>query len=75
MFSKSKRYCEQHHDDWYVLSAKHHLLEPDGSPIEPYDEMLTGARIRENRAWATATRNCCHFPMRLQFLYSSQSRI
>ncbi|RKD86250.1 hypothetical protein ATJ93_4667 [Halopiger aswanensis] len=55
LFSKARQYCEQHHDDWYVLSAKHQLLEPDGPPIEPYDETLTGARVGEKRAWATET--------------------
>ena len=41
-----------HHDDWYILSAKYHLLEPDGSPIEPYDETLTNARVAQKREWA-----------------------
>jgi len=52
LFSKASRYCERHHDDWYVLSAKHHLLEPDGAPIEPYNETLTGARVARKREWA-----------------------
>ena len=52
LFSKARRYCEAHHDEWYVLSAKHGLLEPDGAPIEPYDETLTGARVERKRAWA-----------------------
>ncbi|MFC6768623.1 DUF6884 domain-containing protein [Natrinema soli] len=52
LFSKARRYCERHHDNWYVLSAKHHLLEPDGPSIEPYDETLTGARVARKREWS-----------------------
>lgn len=52
LFSKASQYCDQEHDDWYILSAKHHLLEPDGPPIEPYDETLTGARVSRKRKWA-----------------------
>jgi hypothetical protein len=28
------------------------LLEPDGPPIEPYDETLTGARVATKREWS-----------------------
>lgn len=52
LFSKARQYCEQNHDEWRILSAKHHLLEPDGPPIEPYDETLTGARVGRKREWA-----------------------
>lgn len=52
LFSKARRYCERHHDEWYVLSAKHHLLEPNGEAIEPYDDTLTGARVERKRDWA-----------------------
>ena len=54
LFSKARQYCEQYHDDWYILSAKHQLLEPDGPPIEPYDETLTGARVARKREWSQA---------------------
>ena len=37
---------------WYVLSAKHHLLDPDGSEIKPYDETLNTAGIDARRKWA-----------------------
>lgn len=49
LFSNVQQYCKQQHDNWYILSAKHHLLEPDGPPIEPYDETLTGARVAQKR--------------------------
>lgn len=51
-FRKMRGYCEANHDQWYVLSAKHGLLEPDGKPIEPYDETLRDATMDERREWA-----------------------
>ncbi|MFP8890663.1 DUF6884 domain-containing protein [Natrialbaceae archaeon A-CW2] len=52
LFSKARRYYEHHHDNWHILSAKYHLLEPNGSPIEPYDETLTNAQVTRKREWA-----------------------
>jgi hypothetical protein len=37
---------------WYVLSAKHGLLEPDGPEIKSYDETLTDATVGRRREWA-----------------------
>lgn len=51
-FRKMREYAEREHDDWWILSAKHGLLDPDGVPIEPYDETLTGAPIARRRDWA-----------------------
>lgn len=51
-FRKAREYAETNHDSWYILSAKHHLLDPDGPPIEPYDETLTGATVERKRDWA-----------------------
>lgn len=51
-FRKASAYAEREHDRWYVLSAKHHLLDPDGPAIEPYDETLTNAGVEERREWA-----------------------
>ena len=51
-FEKMRSYAEQYHDDWWILSAKHGLLDPDGKPIEPYDETLSGARVIKKRDWA-----------------------
>lgn len=47
-----RAYCEENHDRWYVLSAKHGLLEPAGEPIEPYNETLRDATVDEKRKWA-----------------------
>jgi hypothetical protein len=51
-FEKMRSYAEQTHDDWWILSAKHGLLDPDGDPIDPYDETLSGARVARKREWA-----------------------
>jgi len=51
-FEKMREYAEGHHDEWYILSAKHGLLEPDGDPIAPYDETLRNFSKAEQREWA-----------------------
>ncbi|CQR50907.1 DUF6884 domain-containing protein [Haloferax massiliensis] len=51
-FRKAREYCERHHDDWLVLSAKHHVLDPDGPPISPYEQTLTTANVETRREWA-----------------------
>lgn len=51
-FRKAREYVEANHDTWFVLSAKHHLLDPDGPPIEPYDETLSGASVDKKREWS-----------------------
>lgn len=50
-FRKMRAYAEENHDDWYILSAKHGLLNPDGDEIQPYEETLSGAPIARKRAW------------------------
>jgi hypothetical protein len=51
-FEKMRSYAEQYHDDWWILSAKYGLLDPDSEPIAPYDETLTGARVATKRELA-----------------------
>ena len=51
-FEKMSSYAEQQHDDWWILSAKHGLLNPGGDSIEPYDRTLSGARVSEKRRWS-----------------------
>lgn len=51
-FKKAREYVEANHDSWYILSAKHHLLDPDGRPIEPYNETLSGASVDTKREWS-----------------------
>ena len=51
-FEKMSSYSENYHDDWYMMSAKHGILEPDGEPIEPYNETLRNYTKAEKREWA-----------------------
>ncbi len=51
-FRKMRRYSEKYHDDWYILSAKHHLLNPEGPAIEPYDDTLKTASKKEKIQWS-----------------------
>jgi len=52
LFRKSRDYAEENHEEWYILSPKHYVLDPDGPPIEPYDETLTDTGIDERRDWS-----------------------
>jgi hypothetical protein len=51
-FRKMRAYVEKNHDAWYVLSAKHRVLAPDGPPIEPYHKSVSEMAIDERREWA-----------------------
>ncbi|WP_254273277.1 DUF6884 domain-containing protein [Haloarcula marina] len=51
-FRKAREYVEANHGAWYILSAKHHLLHPDGPTIEPYEETLNGASVSRKREWS-----------------------
>ena len=51
-FEKMRAYAEQYHEEWWILSAKHGLLAPEGPPIEPYDDTLSGAAVAKKRKWA-----------------------
>lgn len=60
MFRKARSYCEDHHDTWYVLSARHGILDLDGPAIEPYDETSTTAKVAERREWAETVTEQLH---------------
>lgn len=49
---KASRYCEQHYDCWYILSAKHGLVHPE-TVIAPYDLTLSSMGPEEREKWAT----------------------
>lgn len=53
LFRKASAYCRQHCDEWFVISAKHGLLDPDGPEIEPYDVTLSDLDAAEREDWAT----------------------
>lgn len=55
VFSRSARYVESRCDEWFVLSAKHGLVEPD-TVLEPYDDTLAGAPKKVREAWASRVR-------------------
>lgn len=53
LFQKASAYAAETYDRWYILSAKHHLLEP-GQVIAPYDLSLKGLSTTQRKAWAMA---------------------
>ncbi len=52
LFRKARKYCEKYHDGYYILSAKHQLLDPNGQEIAPYDETLNNASVSKRREWS-----------------------
>jgi len=52
LFRKARRHVENQLDNWFILSAKHGLLDPEGEEIEPYDETLRDAYADEKREWS-----------------------
>lgn len=50
LFRKASAYCVENYDAWYILSAKHGLLEPD-TALAPYDLSLRMLTADERRAW------------------------
>ncbi|MCU4800255.1 hypothetical protein OB920_07720 [Halobacteria archaeon HArc-gm2] len=51
-FRKMRRYAEEVHDDWWILSAEHGLVHPDGEPMAPYEKTLKNASKAEREEWA-----------------------
>jgi DGQHR domain-containing protein len=52
LFRLAARYCTLACDRWFVLSARHGLVEP-AEVIEPYDVTLRGLGRADRQAWAT----------------------
>lgn len=50
-FKKASHYGEKVSDKWYILSARHGILEPQ-EEIAPYDETLNNMSADQRRAWA-----------------------
>lgn len=40
LFKKMKNYAAENHEDWFILSAKHGVLDPEGEEIKPYNLTL-----------------------------------
>jgi len=53
-FLKGRRYVERCYDKWFILSAKHRLLNPE-TEIEPYDETLKEKSAEARRLWSAET--------------------
>ena len=51
LFRSARAYAEKHCDRWFILSAKHGLLDP-ATVIEPYDLALSKLSGAELRAWS-----------------------
>ena len=51
LFRGRREYVERTCDVWYVLSAKHGLLEPDRI-LEPYEQTVKSASRQERRDWS-----------------------
>ncbi|MBI4544827.1 MAG: hypothetical protein HY703_06515 [Gemmatimonadetes bacterium] len=50
-FRKCRDFAVSRFDRWYILSAKHALLDPERW-IDPYDVTLAGKPLRERTRWA-----------------------
>lgn len=50
LFAGRRRYVERSCDRWFILSAKHGLVDPD-DVLEPYDQTLNGASRSVKREW------------------------
>ena len=50
-FKKASSYADLISDQWFILSAKYGLLNPD-VVINPYDETLNKMPVNQRRAWS-----------------------
>ncbi len=62
LFRKAKTYAERNYDHWFILSAKHHLVDPE-TEIDPYDKTLNDANDLERKKWSFSAR----YPVQLSF--------
>jgi hypothetical protein len=52
LFRKSKAWANANGDAWFILSARHLVVEPERI-LAPYEESLTKKSARRRRLWAT----------------------
>ena len=81
LFRRAKKYAETNYDDWFVLSAKNYLLEPN-EKIKPYDESLSQMTSNQRMNWAKKVYTqisskypdpaCCKFFFHAGELYRKQ---
>ncbi|MEO8336071.1 MAG: DUF6884 domain-containing protein [bacterium] len=55
LFRGLRRYAETHADRWYILSAKHGLLDPL-TIVEPYEQTLNRLSKEQRIAWADSVK-------------------
>lgn len=55
LFKKARRYAEEQRCPWFVLSAKHGLVEP-GRVLHPYDLALSDLTDEQRAVWAAGVR-------------------
>lgn len=53
-FAKKREYAEELCDDWAIISAEHHVLDPE-TEIEPYDATVKTMGDTETFEWAQTT--------------------
>ncbi|WP_368276502.1 DUF6884 domain-containing protein [Halocatena pleomorpha] len=56
-YQKMRLYAEKEHDEWWILSAKHGLLDPNGPPIDR--TMRRGQELQKSvtgQRWCTKKR-------------------
>lgn len=51
LFRAQRAYAEKLADEWFILSAKHGLLDPEQG-IEPYEQTLKGASAAHKKRWS-----------------------
>jgi hypothetical protein len=55
LFTRMRRYAENHCDAWFVLSAKYGVLPP-GRIVAPYELTLNTLAARDREEWAARVR-------------------
>jgi hypothetical protein len=51
LFRLASSYCKKTYDDWFILSAQHHLITPSLT-LKPYDKTLVDSPAVEKRQWS-----------------------
>lgn len=50
-FERMRAHASDRHDEWWILSAEHGLLGPEGPPIEPYEPSVAGLTDEQRSDW------------------------
>lgn len=51
LFRAQRSFAEHFADQWFILSAKYGLLDPEAE-IEPYEDTLKGGSVQRKRRWS-----------------------